>query len=49
GPDTVLVAASVVVTALLVPLLTAFVAARVRPDAAEADPAPVPSPAPTAP
>ena len=29
--------------------VTAFVAARVRPDAAEADPAPVPSPAPTAP
>jgi len=49
GPATVLVAASVVVTALLVPLLTAFVAGRVRPDAAEEDPAPVPSPAPTTP
>jgi 2-keto-3-deoxygluconate permease len=50
GPATVLVAASVVVTALLVPLLTAFVAARVRQETEEPDPLlePVPQPATTA-
>lgn len=38
GPATVLVAASVVVSALLVPLLTAFVAARVRQEAEPTEP-----------
>jgi len=38
GPATVLVAASVVVTALLVPLLTAFVAARVRQEVEPSEP-----------
>jgi 2-keto-3-deoxygluconate permease len=47
GPATVLVAASVVVTALLVPLLTAFVAARVRQETDQPEPLldPVPRPA----